>query len=302
MTARILRLALAAELLFYAFVTAYAGRELGWDEIRSASAMLLLILGSRAGILAVTFAYAWIYRSPRPEDQQIGVPSALWMVLSEYAAFLMLFVVIQPFERWFMGAERLRPMAKGEYPLLLVHGYGCNRGVWWWLRRRLESAGFCVATVNLEPMYGSIDQYAEPLRRRIEAVCTATGARRVILLAHSMGGLACRAYLARHGADRTAKLITLGSPHHGSEIARIGLGRNARQMEPDNVWLRTLEEKGLPAGMPLACIYSVHDNFVMPQDAARLDGADNRPLAGVGHVAMVFSRPVLTTLAAVLRV
>lgn len=301
MTARILRLALAVELLFYAFVTGYAGGELGWSEAQSAGAMLLLMLGTRAGIVAVTFAYGWTYRSPRPAGLQIGVFSALRMMLEEYAAFVVLFVAIQPFERWFMGAERLRPLAKGEFPILLVHGYCCNRGVWWRLRRRLEQAGSCVATVNLEPMYGSIDDYVEPLRRRIEALCAETGAQRVVLVAHSMGGIACRAYLSRYGAARAAKLVTLASPHHGSEIARIGPGRNARQVEPGSAWLRALEQKGLPAGLPVACIYSVHDNFVMPQDSNRLEGAENRPFAGVGHLAMMFSRRIGAALVAALK-
>jgi len=301
MTARILRLALAVELLFYAFVAGYVGRELGWSEAQSAGAMLLVMLGTRAGVIAVTFAYGWTYRSPRPTGLQIGVPAALRMILAEYAAFLALFVLIQPFERWFMGAERVRRAAKGEMPVLLVHGYCCNRGVWWRLRRRVEQAGFCVATVNLEPMYGSIDDYVEPLHRRIEALCAETGAQRVALVAHSMGGMACRAYLARHGAARAAKLVTLGSPHHGSEIARIGLGRNARQVEPGSAWLRALEQKGFPAGLPLACLYSAHDNFVMPQDSNRLEGADNRPFAGVGHLEMMFSRPIGAALVAALK-
>lgn len=301
MTARILRLALAAELLFYAVVTAYAGRELGWSEARSAGAMLLLMLGTRAGILAVTFAYGWTYRSPRPPELQIGAFSTLRMMLAEFAAFVALFAVIQLFERWFMGGERVRRIAEGEFPVLLVHGYCCNRGVWWRLRRRLEEAGFCVATVNLEPMYGSIDDYVEPLRRRIEALCSETGAQRVVFVAHSMGGVACRAYLARHGAARVAKLVTLGSPHHGSEIARIGLGRNARQVEPGSAWLKALERKDLPAGLPVACLYSAHDNFVMPQDSNRLAGADNRPFAGVGHLAMLFSNRIDAALVAVLK-
>jgi triacylglycerol lipase len=210
----------------------------------------------------------------------------------EYVAFIAMFTVIQPFERWFMGAERVRRLGRGEAPVLLVHGYGCNRGVWWRLRRRLEAAGWCVATLNLEPIYGSIDDYVEPLRVRVESVCAQTGAQQVILVSHSMGGLACRAYLARHGAKRVAKLVTLGAPHRGSLLARIGLGSNARQMEPGSPWIEALGQKGLPPGLAAVSIYSVHDNFVMPQEAQRLEGADNQPTAGVGHLALLFSRRV----------
>ena len=301
MIARLLRLMLAAELLLYAGVTAYAGSELGWSEGQSLAAMLALVLGTRAGVIGVTFVYAWIYRSPRSAAQRIAPLAALRMMAEEYLAFVALFTVIQPFERWFMAVERLRRLGRGEVPVLLVHGYGCNRGAWWRLRRRLEGAGRCVATVDLEPIYGSIDDYVEPLRRRIESVCSETGARQVILVSHSMGGLACRSYLARHGTARVAKLVTLGTPHRGSEIARIGRGRNARQMEPGSPWLAALGEKGLPAGLTAVSIYSVHDNFVMPQDSQHLEGADNQVIVGLGHLALLFSAKVGAAVIAALR-
>jgi triacylglycerol lipase len=289
MIARILRVSLALEILFYAVVTALLGRASGWSDGQVAAALLALLLGLRLGVVAVTFAFGWIYRSPRAAEQRIGILSAVRMFVEEYLALLVLFVVIQPFERWFMGAERLRPVKPGEAPVLLVHGYCCNRGSWWWLRPQLERAGRCVATLNLEPMYGSIATYVEPLRKRIEALRTETGAERIVLVGHSMGGLACRAYLARCGAGSVSKLVTLGSPHGGSELARYGLGRNARQMEPDNAWLSALNREGSPKDLPAVSIYGFHDNFVMPQERQRLDGARNSGVGGIGHLALLFS-------------
>jgi triacylglycerol lipase len=289
MSARILRVALGIEILAYAIVTALAGREYGWSDGQVVAALLALILGVRLVAVAVTFGFGWVYRMPRSAQQRIGALAAARMFFEEYLSFLALFLVIQPFERGFMGAERAGRVRPGATPVLLVHGYGCNRGAWWWLRPRLERAGLSVATVNLEPMFGSIDQYVEPLRRRVDALCAETGAARIVLVAHSMGGLACRAYLAEHGIDRTAKLIALGSPHGGSEIARLGLGRNARQMEAGSAWLQALNSKPVPKGLRAVAIYSVHDNFVMPQDAQRLVGADNRPLGGLGHFSLLFS-------------
>jgi len=301
MNARILRLSLGIEILLYAVVTALVGREGGWSDGRVAATLLVLILGVRLAIIAVTFAFGWVYRTPRSAQQRVGPLSTVRMFIEEYLSFLVLFLLVQPFERWFMGAERCRRVQSGEAPVLLVHGYGCNRGAWWWLRPRLERAGLSVATVNLEPMFGSIDQYVAPLRRRIDALCAETGAARVTLVSHSMGGLACRAYLAQHGAHGTAKLVTLGAPHGGSEIARIGLGKNARQMEPGSIWLRALNGNALPQGLAAVSIYSVHDNFVMPQDAQRLAGADNRPLSGLGHLTLLFAPRIRDALIAELR-
>lgn len=301
MNARMLRVALGVEVLSYAIVTALVGREYGWSDSRVAAVLLALILGVRLAAVAVTFGFGWVYRTPRSAQQRIGTLAAVRMFVEEYLAFLVLFLLIQPFERGFMGAERTGWVRPGATPVLLVHGYGCNRGAWWWLRPRLERAGLSVATVNLEPMFGSIDQYVEPLRRRIDALCAETGAARIVLVAHSMGGLACRAFLAVHGVDRTAKLITLGSPHQGSAIARIGLGRNARQMEAGSAWLQALNSKPVPKGLQAVAIYSVHDNFVMPPDAQRLAGADNRPLSGLGHFSLLFSPRIRDALLAELR-
>jgi triacylglycerol lipase len=185
--------------------------------------------------------------------------------------------------------------------VLLVHGYTCNRGSWWWMRRRLEKAGLAVATLNLEPMYGAIDDYVATLRQRIEEVCRDTGAQRLTLVAHSMGGLACRAYLARHGAGRVAKVITLGTPHRGSEIARIAPGRNGRQMEPDSPWLNALAAKDLPKGVETTAIYSLHDNFVMPQERGSIEGWQLRPVIGLGHLTMGFSPRIADEIVAAIR-
>ena len=46
--------------------------------------------------------------------------------------------------------------------------------------------------VSLAPPYTSIGKLVPQLAQRIEEVCKATGADRVALIAHSMGGLVCR--------------------------------------------------------------------------------------------------------------
>ena len=198
-------------------------------------AALGALLGVRAGIVTVTWAFAAAYDSdeaPLPQGQRLR----MW--LAEYLAFIALFVLIMPLERLWMGPDRLHSCKR---PILLVHGYGCSRGVWRWLRRRLEAAGHVVATVSLAPPYTSIGKLVPQLAQRVDEVCAATGAREVILVAHSMGGLVCRSYLARFGSDQVARLVTLASPHGGTELARIGIGQNAREMEPDSLWLRDLE-------------------------------------------------------------
>jgi triacylglycerol lipase len=270
---------LSVELTAYAAL-AHHFLDTSWHA--SAIAAVGAVLVVRAGIIAVTWAYARAYPSPARE---LSISETLRMVVGEYLAFLLAFVVIQPFERPWMGRDRL---PRCRRPLILVHGYGCSRGVWWFLRRQFEAAGHVVATVSLAPPYTSIGKLVPQLARRIEEVCAATGADQVVLVAHSMGGLVCRSYLARHGGGRVERLITLASPHSGSELARIGIGQNAREMEPGSRWLKDLASSATP--VRAIAIRTPHDNYVMPQDNQRLPGALDVELDGIGHLALLFSR------------
>lgn len=251
------------------------------------------VLGVRALIVAVTWGFARAYPSPAPA---LSFAAWLRMLLGEYLAFLMGFIVVMPFERLWMPPDRLRP---GTRPIVLVHGYGCSRGVWWWLRGRLEAAGHTVASVSLTPPYTSIGKLVPQLNRRVDEVCRITGADQVVLIAHSMGGLVCRSYLARYGKSRVERLITLASPHTGTELARIGFGRNAREMEPGSLWLRDLATEDVP--VPTISIRTPHDNYVMPQDNQRLPGAIDVELAGIGHLAALYSRRTAAELIAACR-
>ena len=252
-----------------------------------------MLLGARAGIIGVTWAYARAYPSPA---RSLSTGETMRMMVGEYLAFLLAFVVILPFERLWMGRDRLRYCTR---PLILVHGYGCSRGVWWFLRRRFEAAGHVVATVSLTPPYASIGNLEPQLARRIEEVCAATGADQAVLVAHSMGGLVCRSYLARHGSGRVERLITIASPHSGSRLARIGMGRNAREMEPGSRWLKDLASADIP--VRAISIRTPHDNYVMPQDNQRLPGAQDVELDGIGHLALLFSRRTATAVLAACR-
>ena len=251
------------------------------------------LLGVRAVIVAVTWGFARAYPSPAP---RLSIVAWLRMLVGEYLAFLMCFMVVMPFERLWMAPDRLRPCAR---PLVLVHGYACSRSVWWWLRGKLEAAGHTVASVNLYPPYTSIGKLVPLLNQRVDEVCGATGSEQVVLIAHSMGGLVCRSYLARHGKQRVERLITIASPHAGTELARIGLGQNAREMETGSLWLRDLATEDVP--VPTISIRTAHDNYVMPQDNQRLPGGIDIELDGIGHLAVLYSRRTASELIAACR-
>jgi triacylglycerol esterase/lipase EstA (alpha/beta hydrolase family) len=286
------RLMLAGEAVLYLLLGWLLVSWCGWAARQAVGlAMILAVLG-RTFVIATTFAFSRAYAAPPPAGCAIGAGRGLAMALRELAAFCLLFSVVMPFERLFMGADRLGRGEGGRLPLLLIHGYQCNRGYWLWLRRRLERAGWQVATISLHPVFEDIDGYVAQVARRIDEVCAATGAAQVVLVGHSMGGLVSRAYLRAHGNAKVAKLVTLGSPHHGSRLAVLGLGENGRQMIPGSDWLAGLNASGAVPLPETVSIYSCQDNYVMPQDSSLLEGAKVVPLGGLGHLEMAFSPEV----------
>jgi triacylglycerol lipase len=242
------------------------------------------LLGLRFWMNATTWFFGMKFASPAPA---LGFGKRFLIMLGEYFAFLLTFLLVIPFERLWMPADRL---LTGQKPILLVHGYGCSRGVWWLLRRRLEAAGHSVATVSLAPPYTSMGKLVPLLNQRIEEVCAETGCQQVTLVAHSMGGLICRSYLARHGIERVDRLFTMATPHSGSLLSKIGFGQNSREMTPGSLWLRDMATE--PVKIPAVSLRNAYDNYVMPQDNQRLPGARDVELPPVGHIAMLYDERV----------
>ncbi|OQW92063.1 MAG: hypothetical protein BWK79_15480 [Beggiatoa sp. IS2] len=208
---------------------------------------ILVLLGIRTFLVILSFIIAWIYRSPAPPAMQLGLGQTIKMVLIELWAFLLTTLVVQTLEYWLV--ERQPPdnsssSLLGRLPVILVHGLNCNSGYWWVMHRYLKKRGITqLFTINLEPVFDDIENFAQQLARRVEEVCTISQSERVILVGHSMGGLVSRVYYHRYGGKkRIAKIITIGSPHHGSQHARLLWGKNLRQMRLNNAWLNELNQ------------------------------------------------------------
>jgi triacylglycerol lipase len=221
--------------------------------------------------------------------------SSLAALDNELRARLVCFNWSQPFDALALGPDPCG--RKDGVPILLVHGLVCNRGLWVTFRKRLAAAGLGpVYTVSLTPLFGSIDELVPKLETRIEAICAETGASRILLVAHSMGGLVTRAYLAGTGGrlSRIAALATLGTPHHGTRLGQLGIGINIEQMREHSAWLQALEaaETAHPNPPPALSIYTLNDDLVYPSESSVLEWAENVPVSGVGHMGLVFSIPV----------
>jgi pimeloyl-ACP methyl ester carboxylesterase len=253
---------------------------IGLSPLLSLLFVVLALLGLRCLVVLLTWGFSRFYPVPA-----IGLRAWLHMVIREMFAYLLTFTWLLPFERLLMAPDRLSP---SPLPLLLVHGYGCSRGIWRLQRARLEAAGHVVATVTLTPPFGHLDDMVPLLARRIDEVLVATGATQLVLIGHSMGGLVCRDYLALAGGAKVAQLITLATPHQGSQLAAMGLGDNAREMEPGSGWLQRFA--AVPLCVPGISVRTSHDNFVLPQSRQRMEGMEDIEISALGHLSLIYSR------------
>lgn len=178
---------------------------------------------------------------------------------------------------------------RGRRGVVFVHGFVCNRGLWNPWMRSYRARNIPFIAVTLEPVFGSMDSYAAAIDAAVDKVQAATGLPPV-LVAHSMGGLAIRAWLARRGsAERFHHVVTIGTPHRGTWMARYGRTTNGLEMRLDSPWLLALaraESSALYARF--TCFWGHCDNIVFPTTGATLPGADNRHLPATPHVAMAF--------------
>ena len=290
MLARIALLEQFLELGIYAAIGSWLAQRHGFGAAGIVLFMAAGILAARLALVCAAFALAWLYRTPRIPGHRLGIAATAAMVLREWRAMLALNLVLTPWERHVLRPDP-GPSPAGRPAILLVHGYLANRGCFRTLVRNLEAGGAGpVFTPNLRTWLAPIERFEMELASAVEALSASTGGN-VILVAHSMGGLGCRAYLARHGKAHVERVITIASPHHGTALAAFGLGENARQMRPHSDFLRALAhaEGGIGPGLPFMSIYSAHDNLVAPQASSLLPWARNVAMGGVGHVDLLGS-------------
>ena len=269
---------------------------LAWAWPRS----LALALGGWA--IAASTSLAWLglqFVLMRRINRRDATPAAgRWALLRawwlEALTCTWVFGWLQPFAHR-QQPDWLPPTPTGQRGVVLVHGFLCNRGVWLPWLPELRARGHAYVALTLEPAFGSVDDYVAAIDTAMRQVQAATGLPPV-LVGHSMGGLAARAWLrtlAQPPAQCVHRILTLGTPHHGTWPARFSHTTNGMQMRLDSPWLQALAaSEGAAQRALFSCWYSDCDNIVYPTRSATLDGAENHLLHGLGHVHMLYAPQV----------
>ncbi|HEX3758877.1 MAG TPA: alpha/beta fold hydrolase [Kofleriaceae bacterium] len=182
---------------------------------------------------------------------------------------------------------------RGPRPILVLHGYAMNRANFLPLAFRLARAG-------LGPVFGfeywSLGRTAAAARQLgwfIAEVRAATGAAEVDLIGHSMGGIVGRYYVSLAGGDGIVRhLITIGTPHSGTEVSRIGIGHPTRELVLNSPLLTRLAAAPPPARTRVTAVWSRGDALVPGARQLAPPGAEVVTFPDLGHVALLGSRRV----------
>jgi pimeloyl-ACP methyl ester carboxylesterase len=184
------------------------------------------------------------------------------------------------------------PAADRPGPVLLVPGYGGNTGSLDPLAARLRAAGRDVTVVPL-PGDGTGDLAAQA--STVDGYVTAAlaspagvAAGSVDVVGYSAGGVVARLWVQRHdGAHKARRVVTLGSPHHGTSLAAAGtvLAPDAcptacQQLAPGSSLLAGLRTP-VPAPPAWLAVWTDDDQTVTPPDSGRLEGATDLEIQSV---------------------
>jgi triacylglycerol esterase/lipase EstA (alpha/beta hydrolase family) len=277
---------LGLAILFYFLL-----RHFDWPIVAAALGGICIVLLLRAQVTANSFFLTWPYRGRTSNPVELTWLQMAKLFLREFRATMICSSWAMPFLRF----DQFTFPDTTSLPVLLIHGYGCNSGYWRWMSLELREAHITHYALDMEPVFGSIDGYAPLVDAAVRRVLEETGQKKIVIVAHSMGGLAARTYLRDHGTTHVAKVITLGTPHHGTAIANFGIGINCGEMNwlgryeegRSSEWLQKLAAtEEADALSVIVSIYSHHDNIISPQSSAHLEGARNIAFSGIGHVAL----------------
>lgn len=168
-------------------------------------------------------------------------------------------------------------------PVLLVPGYGGSTASLDVLANLLRAHGKDVAVLTLPgDGRGDLNAQAAALGAAVATELARTHVRSVDVVGYSAGGVVARLWVREHGGARAARrVVTLGSPHHGTELA--GLAGSllpgacpiaCQQLEPNSSLLDELNAGDQPpAGPSFVSIWTTHDDVVLPPNSASIPGA-----------------------------
>ncbi|MDO9631627.1 MAG: hypothetical protein Q7I92_07005 [Humidesulfovibrio sp.] len=201
---------------------------------------------------------------------------------------------------WLPERRPQAPDLGGLPPVILTHGLYHNASAWFLFRRRLRQAGFKdVRTYAYASFFQSFTSIAEGLAHAAQEAANASPTGTVLLVGHSLGGIVVRTAGASEALrGRVGGIVTLGTPHQGSNLAGLlAVGRLGRGLTANGEVLECVRGLSICPG-PALSLYSPVDSMVLPLSGLLLDerereaGWTEECLPPMSHVGMLYDRRV----------
>src|ERR1700694_2413923 len=188
-------------------------------------------------------------------------------------------------------------------PVLLVHGFGGTKSSWSLLARALRARGLTVEALTYTPLGTSVEQLADRLVVEVERMLSQTGADKVHLVGHSLGGVViAQAIAGGRLTGQVDRVVHLGAPFGGSPWANllpfVAVVRALREGSP---LLRRLACAPVPDGVRWLAFTATLDMVVPGLRSVPVPAdVETVTVGGVGHLGMLLSEHVADRIVAAL--
>lgn len=162
-------------------------------------------------------------------------------------------------------------------PVLLVHGWNAHARSMRFVAARLRGRGYAAESImalEFTNTWGSNIDHAAEIAQAVGQLLDRTRAERIDIVAHSMGGLATRWFIARtRPVPPIRRIVFIATPHRGTWMSALAWGRSAPEMRPGSPFLEELARNPLPSAIETFTIRTRLETHVLPFRSARWSGA-----------------------------
>jgi triacylglycerol lipase len=186
-------------------------------------------------------------------------------------------------------------------PVLFIHGLSSFAAAWNPMINHFAAQGYDRSELRAfsYDWRQSNTVTAQMIRAEVDGLLQRTGAKKVDIVAHSMGGLSTRHYLKfLGGTAKVDRFVSIGSPHHGAKLAVLCgfLLTSCDEMRPDSSFLRQLNAGDeTPGNVRYTSLWSTCDEAVASFNSPQLAGADNINVGCLEHVLLITFASVFST-------
>lgn len=179
------------------------------------------------------------------------------------------------------------PTALANDPILFVHGWNSSSSTWNTMVNRFAADGWTSAELNNWSYNTSQSNAttASQIKAKVDGIISATGAAKVDIISHSMGGLSSRYYVKNLGGDlKVDEWVSLGGPNHGTDTANFCFSTACSEMRIGSSFLKALNSTDeTPGAVSYRTWWSACDSIINPDSSVSLSGATNTQTACLSH-------------------